>query len=470
MSGYLSPEELEEMERAGMLDAAAVSKKTDVEPPPSARPSAAGDEPMPTLQSAARGFGQGISGGWLDEAAAYLGDKVPALDYPTDELWKPAWDFFHPEDPNPKKDRSYEQIRDELRGLNKRAAEDNPKTFLASQVAGDLLAGSKIPGGAARMSKASVFGGDAVRRMGGTFLAGAGASEQEGADMLEDAAVTMAVGEGLRGGAKGLGAAYRATGADKLVDRGAASLSKSLKSLAHESALKAAGAIQNNLQKLTEARQQRIGRRLLDEGVVTGFAGKRTVEKRAQALRQRSGQEMEGILSTADELSGKGVDWDSVAGRLQAFHNSLDPVSKRTVAPAIQEMLDSVAEAQERGGGFKTLHKMSSTMRQAFGKHVPEAAYDDALENRATQLVRNELEQQLVPALEAYGNPRLMKKLWKESVGGSEAGIVGQDLGRRGVARESATVRRRRPTMSRRAPRSRPARPFRRPLSPPLRT
>jgi hypothetical protein len=433
MAGYLSPEELEELAQAGMLGTGAKASKGDVEPPESAAPDAAkAVRPRATMaESAARGFGQGVTGGWLDEGAGWLGAQFPELDAEPYELiarWL--------EDAGPKQGRKYETIRDELRGFNKGAAQDNPKAFTGAEVFGDVLAGSALPGGAAAARKSSVFGGDALRRMGGTFIAGAGASEQEGAGVLEDALVTTAAGEGLRGVAKGLGAVYRRTGADKLVDRGAAALGEKLTHYSNESALKAAGAIQNNLQKLTEPRQQRIGQRLREEGVVTRYAGKRTVEKRAADLRQRSGAEMEGILSTADELTEKGVDWDAVAGRLRSFHNSLDPTRKDTVAPAINSILANIDEAKRRGGGFKMLHSMSSAMRQAFGKHVPEAAYDDALENRATQLVRNELESQLVPALEAYGNPRLMKKLWKESVGGSEAGIVGQDLGRRGVARE----------------------------------
>lgn len=141
----------------------------------------------PVKESIARGVGQGLSLGFLDEGAAALAASLPFLDREAaqGETWG----------------KRYRAARELYRQLNRQAKEAHPVAFGAGEIGGSVAAG-----GGAGLAGATALGA----------ASGAGHSEAEDlTGMAEDAAIGGGLALALGGAAKGLG-----KGAAKLTARG----------------------------------------------------------------------------------------------------------------------------------------------------------------------------------------------------------------------------------------------------------
>ncbi len=379
----MTPEQVKQMVADAQAEAAADAALRKAESQ-AAKPAAVGAATLPTpavhrphaskVDSALRGGLQGATGGWSDEAAAWLGSKFPSLEHEPYELiarWMEEQE--HPGLNRPLEARPYEVIRDELRGLNAGAREDNPKTYVGSEILGDLAVSSRLPGG--RMSNALQ-----------SFAAGAGGSEAE--DPLEWAAEGVATAAGGDVLQKVLGLGRR--GASALARR----LPEDLKRTAEQSAVKATGAIKTHFKKMGSKRSRELGREMLDDKLVPWGASKATILEGAEKQLETSGSTIGAILETADEVTGNGFDWPQARLRLLAKAEKLDPVEEDLVRRSILNMDDQFRRAQERGLGFADANKMKSSLGKTLN-WVTDPKLKMELQRQLYTLFNEEIEQQL---------------------------------------------------------------------------
>lgn len=153
--------------------------------------------------SAAMGAAEGITFGLIDEVGA---------------LGIATLDTFFSDKPKSWKESYYEN-RDNIREQFKQAAKDNPKSFMAGDVAGSLV----LPGGLIKSAGKQVFKQASKQALGAGAKAGAAqgfgrSEEKELIDIAKDTAI--GAGAGLAGGgvgATGIGAKKAAGGIKKLL-------------------------------------------------------------------------------------------------------------------------------------------------------------------------------------------------------------------------------------------------------------
>ena len=163
--------------------------------------SVAPDEPQGdgynTLSTAARTLGQGVSFGWGDELEAGVRSQFS--------------------------DRSYEDIRDELRGDLKEFSRDNPGTALALEIGGGFLVpGAGVASGVLKGAK--TIGGRMARSAAlGTASGATSGLGSSDADSVSDMAIDTGIGAGL-----GFGLGGVIPGAAELAGRGVRRVGNSL--------------------------------------------------------------------------------------------------------------------------------------------------------------------------------------------------------------------------------------------------
>lgn len=151
------------------------------------------DEPPPTVgESALRGGAQGALMDWADEGEAALrtaGDVIQG---------NVEW--------NSPKER-YGQHLKKSREAFKRAEQENPRVYGASQLAGGIGSTLALPGVGASAGLAKVAGAGLLQGA----VTGAGASEAKDLEgVAKDAAISGAFGAGISGGAYGIGKGLKA--------------------------------------------------------------------------------------------------------------------------------------------------------------------------------------------------------------------------------------------------------------------
>lgn len=251
--------------------------------------------------------------------------------------------------------KSYEQARDWERSAVHQGERDNPKTALASEVVGSLVApgpkGTKGLKGLARVGEGALTGA----KMGAAY--GFGKSEGEGAG---DVALDTAIGGGVGAG----------TGA---VIGGVSALAQPmLKKLAERQAMKAAGVrggIKNVPQSVGIENQHEfdaMGREILDHDLIPVFGSKAGVADRAESLRQQAGNSIGAELQKA-QLSGVPAQFDEAAwAASEPYFNSTALAQAKSGRP-VRDLVKALYEQAERTpGDWERLN----TTKSDLGKNI----------------------------------------------------------------------------------------------------
>lgn len=206
---------------------------------------------------------------------------------------------------------NYKKFRDEQREFNKKALEQNPKSYIGGNVAGSvgfaLLPGIGQLGNvakgatvAARVGKAATVGG----------VAGAGLSE---ANPIESPSKAGEFAKDVASGAA-IGGAFQ--GAGEVVGKVAKAIKpENLKQFANQKALTTAGYMAKDLNKLSPDQRQMIGRQLIDNKIVTVFSSLDDIAEKSGALKEKSGKAIGDAISNVDDLVSEiktGIKNDSI--------------------------------------------------------------------------------------------------------------------------------------------------------------
>jgi hypothetical protein len=243
-------------------------------------------ESRPTeAESALRGAAQGVSFGFADELTAGAGALVDKAQAAMGQRGDISFGD------------AYRTRRDVIRGRDDVAKVENPKAFTVGSVAGAVGTALTPAGAVLGPAKGGSFAGNVARSVAGGATAGAGLSNADPTSSprgLSDFAKDVATG-GAVGGAFQTGFG--------LVGKTANALRPStLRSVANEKAVKAAGGMTKELRDLGPERVQELGAKLLKDKVVTAFSSLEDVAERAAAAKEDAGQAIGAALKNVDDL------------------------------------------------------------------------------------------------------------------------------------------------------------------------
>lgn len=430
--------------------AGAVSGQIQQAPQPAPSPSMPqlprGELVKPTgyMESLSRGGVQGATFGFADEARAAIATGVEALRRQLGEglgsqvalqfaaqLAGPlaplaqqelAQESLRAQAMAPKtQDLSLAQIREqrlqEERFLNEQARLSNPKTYLGGQVAGGIAAttaATAATGGAATPFLSGLGGSVAMGGLQGLGESEADLTKGEFGKALEDTGKGMAFGAAGYGVAKAIPVVAKKTGdvlkqvtqkvgLDKAATQAGQMLDDAFKKFAEMRAVKATGAIGTELKNYSGARQQEIGRTLLEEGVIPWSGSKETLKEAAEAMKTRATDIMDKVYGAASKLgkaTGQELDYRPVIERITKEFESLDPTAQRVVQTQFEQTIDDLTKAAERGLGFdKAVFQKASlvkkvkafegtdTLNKDFGRTI-EDAFDSEILGQADALFK----------------------------------------------------------------------------------
>jgi hypothetical protein len=308
-----------------LLDEEALANKQQIKPP---APAPVAPRQISAPESAALGAAQGISLGFADELEAALKAMKSAPEMITGMTLDP-----------------YRKQLADVRGQYAEAARVNPKSFLAGQVGGSIPL-AFVPGAATAKG---------LLAMGGIGGLGASQADLTKGEILP-AAQDTAMGVTMAGAIPLAGKAVSA-----VIPTSVKELATKLSDIASERAYKATGPLRAQVRAVTKTKQLgKIGKDLLDEGIVTPGASADTILERASAKMDEYGPQISNSLSAMDDLAQKVsanpygkkvadtmIDGTRVINDLtQKVLNPLesDFTTKRSVAPEIKNMIDDIAE------------------------------------------------------------------------------------------------------------------------------
>lgn len=326
-------------------------------------------------ESILHGLEQGTTFGLFDEisgAGEGLGKMIglkglggPMRDI---ELDKPTLDWDQIKD-------AYKSRRDLIRQSTAQGKKDNPKTMLASEIAGGLLTGgaaTKALGLAVPKTIGQIA--DAGGRAG--LLAGFGASEaKDVGGMMEDTAKSGALGWVL-----GLGGASLSKGIGNLAGKVTNRPGASLKKFAEKKAFESLGGGKAAVKEAGDSLQD-TGRYLLDNKIVTPLAGKETVA-------QRIGDKLGSVSGELDDIINKAAN-----SNIAKFHPEMAAeqvkaqlAQKYPQAPKeIMDKMTGVVDEWFKGKGpmgIKDVQNLKLTLQ----KFIPDRAYQKDLVGRVDVL------------------------------------------------------------------------------------
>lgn len=272
----------------------------------------------------------------------------------------------------------------------------------AQKVAGKAL--TKAAGGAV---EGALYGtGHAVSEsyLGDTeltaekLLAGAGVGALLGAG---GAAGISLVGEGAKAGLR--------TGAKLLGEM--PDLSGALSEFAQRRSVKAAGAIQSNLNKIDEKKALEIGQDLLDTGIVNAKSSQDDIFQAVVGKRKETGKKIGELLKEADDAGAK-FDLAPVLKRgdemLQEI--ALDPALRKE-ARELDRLLKGYAKLSEDGVGFAQANKLKSNLQKTVKKWVDSDAKLESAK-KMQGFLDDEIESQLGAATSKLDDFKEAKRLY----------------------------------------------------------
>lgn len=256
---------------------------------------------------------------------------------------------------------AYVSNRDAARTENDTSRTENPKTFLASEIAGNLLvpgpkvaAGAKLPGVGLRLARG---GAHAVTGALTGAITGAGHSNADLVD--EPSAAEGGAGQFLKdvGGAAAGGAVIN-TALGTTMDK----LTQPLRRAAENNALKAMGVragISNQLEQMgydTADEGRQLGRVALDTGVIPVWGTAEKVARNATERKQLSGAMIDDALQQADHAP---VDFDQMAWRAvgNVVGDGLSPTAARKGGEA-RRLVGDIVKLKDAAPSSKLLPEL----------------------------------------------------------------------------------------------------------------
>lgn len=248
-------------------------------------------------ESAVRGAAQGVTFGLADEGAGVLGAAKDIALGPAE-----LKDYLE----------RYKAHRDESRGKYEKAQKDNPKSYIAGDVAGSM-GSAFVPGlGFANAAKGASVAARLGRGALAGGLAGAGTSKVDltkGTDLtpsdVKQGLVDVGVGAGFGAAGQGVG---------EVVGKGASKVAKGLDEFADWNTLKAAGAMTKDRKALRhQKRTKDVADFLRKSGVVTFGSTVDDSLERSKALQGQSRESISDALMQLDDHVARGQKLEPVA-------------------------------------------------------------------------------------------------------------------------------------------------------------
>lgn len=294
------------------------------------------------------------------------------------------------------------QYDDEMKALRK----ENPVATPILETGGEVLPyalapGTKLPQVAKALPKAAQFGvkllGDSAVQSG----VGAGQALAKGGS-LEDAAENAAWSGGgnlvFGAGLKGAGALSNATGFTKFIADQASKHAGELQTQANYAATKASGIIKKYLDQLPRGAAQEIGQTLLDRGLIKPGQSLEDALRAVMDLSKRTGKDIGGALSKADEATGgtgrevrdaTQLERGLMEKELLSGADNYQAAAKRAEQTAVQNA-DSAARAADTEARSRVAELKAAlgdeSQRRAADNLAAEAAAAEAVKNRLAGL------------------------------------------------------------------------------------
>lgn len=321
------------------------------------------ETPNRSVQAGLEGFGEGVSLGYLNNLQAL-----------TEPLTFKALNFITGKDV---KADDYVEARDSYNKRQESLAKENPKSFMAGQVAGTIA--SAIPaagaGAAAGTGRAAMAARGLQAAKAGTIY-GATQNTQEtegqlgGLDIpqrIENAGTGMATGILASYGGEALGAGAR-YGGQKL-SQAKNAVGEKLKDLAETQAFKATGAMLKDFRN-SDAKGEinEIGRYLLDKGILKVGDSVDDIAAKTLQYKKEAGQLLDKVYSDADSAIKNSI-----------REKSFDPIrdKERILKAAKEELGDTV-------GATGAIEKLSNYIDDVAKNNI-----DDAMASADTLPINN---------------------------------------------------------------------------------
>lgn len=236
-------------------------------------------------------------------------------------------------------------------------------------------------------------------------------------------------GAGLLGGALEESAAPLAKQLTGLADEAEGTL----KQFRNERVGKAIGAIQGDMNKVSEAKFNQVTGDVFEAGYLEGSPGTKEILKRVEAGVKEQGENIGNALRQADELTdGQAFDLRPVVerARKEALEPILgDPALKKD-ARALEKMLNDYEALAEKGGlSFEKAHKFESNLRKSINKTADSPAKIDSLDN-----LRGIFREELSTQMSAKAGQDVAQ-VFDDSMRKFGSFSLAQKWGRKGVAR-----------------------------------
>lgn len=274
------------------------------------------------MEAALSGFGKAASFGYLPQLQAVTEKLLPD---PTNE----AKESLAKRGFNLPGEKTYTQLRDEAAKFQEQLAQENPKASLAGEVAGTVFGGAAIPGGGAK-----------------TFLGKLGQAAKTGAvygairnpGETQDEVSPIQLGERVKNVATDAALGTAAQGVFSGIGKIGEKIAKSplaTKTYAEMKALKASGFMKPAFQKaFGKGRAEELGRTVIDEKIVQIGDDISSIAKKAEKLKEESGQNIANIYKNANEQASdiiyhdpNRIIQDSVENELGSMRGQIEEAS-----------------------------------------------------------------------------------------------------------------------------------------------
>lgn len=179
------------------------------------------------------------------------------------------------------------------------------------------------------------------------------------------------------------------------VQRGMGWAGDKLEKFASERALKASGAIQAALKKMSREKQRQAGIDMIREGLIPFGAKPDVIYERAAELSEKTGKEIGALLKTVDEATGKRFDWNELYETIHREFEALDPTDRTVVGNLVDKLDDLMGTYQKEGGGFEAANRFKTKMQQLIGNYIPDPKVQQSVKNQITGWIRENVDTQL---------------------------------------------------------------------------
>lgn len=243
------------------------------------------------------GFAQGMTFGHKNELGALL-EKPLAAGYNALVSTDVGANLFDVPKGATVKPRDYIEARDAGYALDRKLQESNPGAFIGGNIVGGLVPAIATMGGSTAASA-----GGAAATIGKGALTGAAYGGLTNPGAREGEIDPLQIGDRMKGVAIGgvIGGAIPAVGVG--LSRGSKAVGGKLKDFAEERAVKAAGAMKRDFDKLQQTgKVSELGRTLLDEDIVTPFARPKDIAARIGPKIDESVDDVAKYISQADDI------------------------------------------------------------------------------------------------------------------------------------------------------------------------